>query len=102
MPLNRIGISVALGLGLGLAILIVLSLVSYWELRNHRNLDWVYETQRIAVSIQDVATLMREAEKGQREYLLTGEERYLKASEEAASRIPDKIEGLQTVDRESP
>ena len=46
-------------------------------------MDSVYETQRIAVSIQNVATLMRETEKRQREYLMTGEERYLKASEEA-------------------
>ena len=36
MRLNRSNIPVALGFGSGLAILMVLSLLSYWELREQR------------------------------------------------------------------
>ncbi|WP_447987300.1 PAS domain-containing protein [Nitrospira sp. Nam74] len=102
MRLNRFSIPVVVGFGSGVAILVFLSLLSYWELREHRKLDRVYETQRIAVSIQDVPSLMREAENGQHAYLLTGEERFLQSYKQAASLIPDKIETLQAVPHESP
>jgi PAS domain S-box-containing protein len=80
--------------------LTALSLLSFWELQTHRNLEWIADMQGVAVDLQELTSLMREAEKRQRLYLLTGSDDDLHAYEEAASDIPEKISRLNTLTRD--
>jgi CHASE3 domain sensor protein len=100
LRLRRSSIPIVLSFGLGLAILTALSLLSFWELQTHRNLEWIADMQGVAVDLQELTSLMREAEKRQRLYLLTGSDDDLHAYEEAASDIPEKIARLNTLTRD--
>lgn len=102
LRLRGSSIPIVLSFGLGLAFLTALSLLSFWELQTHRNLEWIADMQGVAVDLQELIRLMREAEKAQRLYLLTGNDDDLNAYEEAASGIPKKMARLNTLTGDYP
>ena len=93
---------VAGGFGLALAILILIGVVSY---QNTRVLidtnNQVKKTQKKIDCLEELLSLMKDAETAQRGYVLTGEEGDFKAYEIAIVEVERKIEELRnlTVDR---
>jgi len=79
-----------------LALLILNAATSY---RNTLNLveneRWVTHTHRVLTELEATLSTLKDAETGQRGYLLTGEERYLEPYHSAIARINQQVVGLQ-------
>lgn len=90
---------------LGVCLLIAASFLSTilgFEARNHQiaSREWVEHTYQVLNQIELVFSLVKDAETGQRGYLLTHDETYLLPFKEAKVRIKDQLAALQklTVD----
>jgi PAS domain S-box-containing protein len=83
------------GAGLVLAILLINALVSYRATRrlidNERLVTHTYE---VIAELEGVMDTMDDAETGERDYLLTGEEAYLKSYQSAVDEIHARVERL--------
>lgn len=94
---------VAGGFGLALAILILIGVVSY---QNTRILittsNQVKKTQEQITSLEDLLSLIKDAETGQQSYILTGEERDRKAYEIAVVEVDRKIKELRNLKLDQP
>ncbi|WP_224095423.1 GAF domain-containing protein [Nostoc sp. MS1] len=87
---------VAGGFGLASVILIIIGLVHYQNtiaLINSSN--QVKNTQETINSLEKFLSQIKDAETGQRGYILTGEERYLQSYQEAITEVKPKIENLR-------
>src|SRR5262249_9077294 len=89
--------------GLVLAVLLADAALSSW------NLLWLAANeQRVAHSyavlaeLEDVLSLLKDAETGQRGYLLTGDESYLQPYREAVARIHGRLDHLQDLTSDNP
>jgi PAS domain S-box-containing protein len=91
-----IGINTAIGFGLLIALVIVNSIIAY------RNIDQLHETSKRMAQTQDVLTTLeqffstvRDAETGQRGYLITGEPRYLEPYHRAVAVVRERQQRLR-------
>ncbi len=67
------------GFGLASAVLVDINAVSYWSFSKHREAaNWVAHTHEIEQAIESTLAQLNEAETGQRGYIITGDESYLK------------------------
>lgn len=84
-----------IGLGLSLLILFITSLASYLSIRNLiKSADMVSQSNRVIFKLEDVISTMKDAETGQRGYLLTGRKEFLepyKGAREAALGLVEQI-----------
>lgn len=84
------------GIGMALALLILNAATSYRNtlklLENERSVN---HTHRVLTQLEAALSTLKDAETGQRGYLLTGEERYLEPYHSAIARINQQIVGLQ-------
>jgi PAS domain S-box-containing protein len=92
-----------LGLGLGLLALVVNTAISY------RNLEVVAEnnrlethTQAVLGEIEKVLSILKDAETGQRGYLLTGQDQYLEPYKAAINRVTPGLQTLKELTSEDP
>ncbi|MEG4318753.1 MULTISPECIES: CHASE3 domain-containing protein [unclassified Microcoleus] len=84
------------GIGMALALLIFNAATSYRNtLKLVENERWVRHTQRVLTELEATLSTLKDAETGQRGYLLTGEERYLEPYHAAIARVNQEIDGLQ-------
>jgi CHASE3 domain sensor protein/predicted Na+-dependent transporter/predicted MFS family arabinose efflux permease len=69
---------------------------AYWNLRTvaatHR---WVAHTHEVMTQIEETLSLLKDAETGQRGYLITGDRRYLEPYEAAVRRVHGRFERLR-------
>ncbi len=69
---------------------------AYWNLRTvaatHR---WVAHTHEVMTQIEETLSLLKDAETGQRGYLITGDRRYLEPYEVAVRRVHGRFERLR-------
>jgi signal transduction histidine kinase/DNA-binding response OmpR family regulator/CHASE3 domain sensor protein len=90
-----------IGLGLSLIILFISSLASYISIHNLiRSSELVSHSNTVMTNLDGVISTLKDAETGQRGYLLTGDEVFLdpyKGAKEAAIALLDKV-GKETVD----
>jgi PAS domain S-box-containing protein len=89
------------GIGMVVALLIFNAATSYRNtLKLVENEHWVSHTHRVLTELEATLSTLKDAETGQRGYLLTGEERYLEPYYSARARINQQVVGLQqlTVD----
>ena len=92
-----------IGFGLSLLILIITSVASYSSI--HNLLDgsrWVDHTDSVIIKTDRAQTLLRNAESGQRGYLLTGDSTYLQALNGAADTINTVIDSIATMTMDNP
>jgi PAS domain S-box-containing protein len=84
------------GIAMALALLILNAATSYRNtLKLVENERWVSHTHQVLTEIEATLSTLKDAETGQRGYLLTGEERYLEPYHSALDRINEQVVGLQ-------
>ena len=98
----NVGMKIGTGFGLALAILVAIGAVSY---RSTTELivatDWRKHTQEVLETIDDVLSTMKDAETGQRGYIITGDERYLEPFRAAEATINQKVKALRDLTRDN-
>ena len=71
----NVGMKIGAGFALALAILIIIGVVAYRSIgKLIDTAGWVDHTQQVLVSLENVLSLMKDAETGQRGFLLAGED----------------------------
>jgi CHASE3 domain sensor protein len=92
----KIGTKIGAGFALGLAVFITLGIVSY------RGTERLISTARqekhtyqVLGELEEIFSLLKDAETGQRGYLLTGENRYLDPYNQARTAMPARIDQLR-------
>ncbi|MEG4395864.1 CHASE3 domain-containing protein [Microcoleus sp. BROC3] len=84
------------GIGMVVALLIFNAATSYRNtLKLVANERWVGHTHQVLAELEATLSTLKDAETGQRGYLLTGEERYLEPYHSAIARINEQVVGLQ-------
>lgn len=85
----------ALMLGVSIAIAVVIALLAYWSGQAaNAEREQLDTTQQVAKLNADLLSALKDAETGQRGFLLTGQERYLEPYNQAVASIPQTIERL--------
>ena len=89
--------------GIALLILLVLSLIAY------RNIHLAFDTSRgvahtheVLADLEKCLSLLTDAETGQRGYIITGDEHYLKPYQAAVARISQDLTELQRLTADNP
>lgn len=84
------------GIGIALGLLIFNAATSYRNtLKLVENEAWVSNTYRVLTELEATLSTVKDAETGQRGYLLTGEERYLEPYHSAIANVNTQLVGLQ-------
>ncbi|MEP6488218.1 CHASE3 domain-containing protein [Microcoleus vaginatus GB2-A3] len=84
------------GIGMAVGLLIFNAATSYRNtLKLVENERWVNHTHQVLTELEATLSTLKDAETGQRGYLLTGEERYLEPYHSAIARINQQVVGLQ-------
>lgn len=84
------------GIGMALALLIVNAAISYRNTQKIvENKGWVSHTHQVLTELESTLSTLKDAETGQRGYLLTGESRYLEPYQSATARLREKLDNLQ-------
>jgi len=72
-----IGTKIGLGYALAMVILVVVGAISYrGTARNVENAGWVTHTHEALENLEQIYSLMIDAQRGERGYALTGEEKF--------------------------
>jgi CHASE3 domain sensor protein len=90
-----------IGLGLSLLILFVTSFASFISIQNLiKSADLVSHSNRVMSSLDGVISTLKDAETGQRGYLLTGDKDFLEPYNGAADRAKELLNtiALETID----
>ncbi|MBW4571844.1 MAG: CHASE3 domain-containing protein [Tolypothrix carrinoi HA7290-LM1] len=94
---------ITIGLGLALALLVANTVVSYRNtLKLISNQRLVTHTQKVLTELEATLSTLKDAETGQRGYLITGEERYLQPYESAVDKIDRQINSLKQLTADNP
>jgi BASS family bile acid:Na+ symporter len=84
-------------------VVLAIACVSYWNIKNlalsHRRLLHAHEE---LAQIRETLSLLKDAETGERGYLITGELGYLKPYNEAVARVHDRLRRLKALTRDNP
>lgn len=92
-----------LGLAAVLVLFLASGLVAYLNTQSlNRNAELIASTHEILLTINDVLSLTKDAETGQRGYVITGDEKYLEPFSAALVRIDSRVEELQKLTRDIP
>jgi signal transduction histidine kinase len=94
---------VKLGLMLALVLLFINSLVSYRNIRRLiENQRSVSHTHQVLAQLEETLSTLKDAETGQRGYLLTGDENYLRPYQQAIAQISTSIDSLRKLTADNP
>jgi signal transduction histidine kinase/DNA-binding response OmpR family regulator/CHASE3 domain sensor protein len=87
-----------IGFGLSLLLLIVSSVASFFSIRNLlQSAYWVDHTNVVILRLESTLSKMKDAETGQRGYLLTGDEDFLEPYRGAADSIQASIKSIKAL-----
>jgi len=91
------------GFSLSAATLVVIAVISYFNTtRLIENDGWVKHTYQVRRNLEQLLSLMKDAETGQRGYLITGEESYLDPYTAALGSIPSTLNEVRTLTSDNP
>lgn len=77
-------------------VVLVSACASYWNVRTLEATNrWVVHTHEVLTELQGTLSLLKDAETGQRGFLLTGREHYLEPYHDAIAHIPGKLQRLK-------
>jgi PAS domain S-box-containing protein len=92
-----------IGLALIVALLVVNGLVSAWNIdRLVENEHRVVDTQKVLTTLEEVLSIVTEAETAERGFLITDDEQYLKPYESAIVRTNETLEHLKSLTVDEP
>ncbi|MGE5413450.1 MAG: PAS domain S-box protein, partial [Syntrophomonadaceae bacterium] len=95
--------AITVGAAVVLAALVVFGWIVYTDSRSVvEEARWVDHTRRVMVRIERAASSLKDAETGQRGYLLTGDTGYLRPYEAAMAQVRDHLEALRGLMRDDP
>lgn len=81
-----------LGLGISLVLLIITSVASYISIKNLiESSSMMRDSNKTIIALQNTFSLMKDAETGQRGYLLTGDDRFLNPYHNAKEKIEQQL-----------
>ena len=87
-----------IGLGVLAALLVINAAVAYqktWQL--HDQTAWVGHTHEVHDALEQLISTIKDAETGQRGYVITGRDEYLQPHQEALIRYGEVIERIGTL-----
>ncbi|BAY45419.1 multi-sensor signal transduction histidine kinase [Scytonema sp. HK-05] len=94
---------VKVGLVLALVLLFINALVSYRNIRRLiENQRSVSHTHQVLAQLEETLSTLKDAETGQRGYLLTGDENYLRPYQQAIAQISTSIDSLRKLTADNP
>jgi methyl-accepting chemotaxis protein len=98
-----IGNKIASGFGLGLAVLLVVGAVSYDSTTKlSSSAEWVRHTHEVLIGLDELLSGMKDAETGQRGYVITGESRYLEPYNAARDLVDQKLNSVRSLTSDNP
>jgi BASS family bile acid:Na+ symporter len=75
----------------------------YWNVRTLADTNsWVVHTHQVLVRLHQTLSLLKDAETGQRGYLLTGREHYLEPYRDAVAGLPERRADLKALTADNP
>lgn len=102
---DRTGMSFAVTGGLSAVVMFffITGIVAYLNTRTiSRSARQVAETHEVISTLDDVMSLMKDAETGQRGYIITGEERYLEPYMLAVARVDERLRQVERLTAHDP
>jgi signal transduction histidine kinase/CheY-like chemotaxis protein/CHASE3 domain sensor protein/HAMP domain-containing protein len=92
-----------IGFGLSLLLLVVSSVASFFSIRNLlQSAYWVDHTNVVILRLENTLSFMKDAETGQRGYLLTGDEEFLGPYRGAADSVMANLQSLKELTGDNP
>lgn len=99
----NVGMKIGTGFALALAILLAIGTVSYRNtVKLTETADWVTHTHQVLEALSSVGSLMKDAETGQRGYVITGKDEYLEPFRAAQAAIEPKLRSLRGLTKDNP
>ncbi len=98
-----VGTKIGTGYALALMILLILGVVSYWNtssLIETANLK--VHTYQVLDDLEKVLSTLKDAETGQRGYIITGEEQYLEPYQTGTSGVNQAVQSLRGLTADNP
>jgi signal transduction histidine kinase len=90
-------------LALGFLLLLAASASAVWlSIRQENAASWVRHTLEIEASLNELQTMISDAETGQRGFVITGQERYLDPLVDARERLEPALRSLQARTQDNP
>src|SRR5580692_847279 len=97
-----IGVAVVVGLATVLVGFLAIGAISYSNTRTlWQNVESAEHTQQVLLALNNLLSLAKDAETGQRGFLITGDERYLAPHTQAVDQIHGQLEELSQLVREN-
>jgi len=91
------------GMTLPVILLLIVGYLQWQSVRNYRaSREWVMHTRTILLNLEALLSDLNVAETGQRGYLLTHKESYLKPYDEAVARSRDHLQNLRQLTLDDP
>ncbi len=85
-----------------LALFVISGLISYLNIQTlNRNARLIAQTHEILLALNDVLSLAKDAETGQRGFVITGDEKYLAPYSAAVVRLDSRVSDLELLTRDS-
>ena len=95
-----VGSKIGGGFAVAFAALIVVGATSYLSTRKLLDTSqWVSHTHQVLEKLEGVLSLLKDAETGQRGYLLTGEDHYLEPYNARTRRAPQAVKDVALADK---
>ncbi len=99
----KIGIKIGTGFALGLVMIALLGVTSYESARLQMETNGrVRHTYLVMESLDEILSVLKDAETGQRGYILTGEDRYLEPYETATAAVQKTLDSLSSLMADDP
>lgn len=98
-----IGSKIGSGFGLALVVFLTVGAVSYDSIRKfNSSADWVRHTHAVLTGLGELLSGMKDAETGERGYVITGEPGYLEPYNEARDLVDQKLKLLRDLTSDNP
>jgi signal transduction histidine kinase/DNA-binding response OmpR family regulator/CHASE3 domain sensor protein len=100
---SRTGLPLFVGFAVVIAFFVASGLLSYSKVNTLRqNARLIAHSHDVIMAVSDIIALMKDAETGQRGYLLTGDEQYLGPYKNAVSQIDTRVADLEQLIADNP
>ena len=97
----NVGMKIGTGFVLALAILVAIGAVSYQSITKlTETAEWVDHTYQVRGQLAAVLSEMKDAETGQRGYIITGDENYLEPFRGAQAAVDQKLQALRELTKD--
>src|ERR1700723_1614309 len=97
------GRKIAAGFGLSLILLIGIGTVAYTNISKlTATSEWVTHTHEVLEHIAGVMSLLKDAETGQRGYVITGDETFLEPYHTGSGDVVNQVKELQKLTADNP